>query len=97
MWHVNAYIMENPPFRGFYPHRRTKSALRALAYTHMRIVQGRGGRGAYVHYAPLRMLTVRVRRAYAYMRGWRAHNRARRTARPPRPYLPLRLDLDLLS
>lgn len=97
MWHVNAYIIEKPAFRGFFPVRRTKSALRALAYTHQRIIWARGGRARYVHNAGLRTLTLRIRKAYAYMRGWRARNRGRRSVRVPRPYLRINLDLNCLG
>lgn len=97
MWWVNAYIIEKSPYRSFSPMRRTLAHLRALAYTHQRIMRGRAGRGAYIMRAGVRMLGVRVKRAYGYMRGWRAHNRGRATTRIPRPYIRVGLDLTLLE
>lgn len=96
MWHANAYIIEKPASQPYFPSTRSLAHMRALAYTHMRIVRATGGRMRYVHYAPMRMLSVRVKRAYAYMRGWRAHNRASVHTRVPRPYIRVVILTDIL-
>lgn len=97
MWHVNAYITEKQAFPRHFNVRGTRECRRALAYTHMRIVAGTGGRARYVWRTGIRMLTIRVKRAYGYMRAWRRRNTPVQRERVPRPYIRLQLVLTHLG